>query len=1499
MAEKSALRLIPGKDALLQYTPAVYPPITYVEYQGSVYKSLITTSPTFVPTEWELISDPRTPRVPNITSRNALTGSTPTSGTTGIHIPILDNTDVLVLDAIGDPQVAAHKFAIYNYNKTTNTFLLLQVSTGSTSSNVSDYNLLSNKPPIISGVTATAGAGLTGGGVFSGGVPPTRATFTFAHADTSSQTNFLPTGLTYVQQLRFDTFGHVTGGTTSTWVHPDTSGQPSINGTGFTYIQNIGLDTDGHVISLGQSTWVHPDTSTQGDVINTGNTVIQSIILDTDGHVTGINSVTVSGGGGGGGVNFNVVGDVGANVPMPNGGVLTITGGSNIQTVSTLHANRVGVRINVLPAGSNNQIQINNSGVLGASPNLLFTGGTTLLANKYAITSTPVSGSTNDQFVTRNPINGNLQYVGIGSIERAIVAQPANSVQFANVNGLFSGSSQFIFDPTKIALTLGIRPASTIGQNSFVIGTTSNIATGNTTIAFGQNITAGGTNSFAGGSFITNVGSSSLAFGFNSKVLGGTGAIALGSAAQANGFGAIALGVNVKSLGTGSIAAGFGGAGTEVTAQNGGIAISNNSSTPSPARPGVGASASWSGIFAGLNHSIDTSSVGATIIGGHKTGTGSPGLNISGSTYQDFVNVSNLAIWTTPSAGGTDDVLTWNTTTKKIGKVTQASLSGGGGGTPAGANGYVQIRNNSAAFDATPNLIFLTGTSTLSTSNLNLGSTPASGNTSDLILVRNTGTGNIRGITYAQLAAPPVKSVQFNSGSGLSGSSVFIYDSPTAALTLGNRSIGTLGQYSLSVGAGNIASGTDSVAFGSVNTASGFYAAAFGNGNIASNQGALAIGQITTASGQFSFAGGTGNIGTTKPVVASGQASFNFSVNTITQSAGHAAAGQFSAILGGQNHNISGGSTNSIVIGGSANKINSTSALQSAILGGSSNVITGSTSNSAIISSSSSKLYGSVSSIIVGGISNSITGLVQRSAIVGGASNQLVTTGASNQFHTGIFAGQLNKILGLTDFSTIIGGGGNLISGATSTQYNSIVGANSSQIKNGAFYTAIVGGATNSISAAQRAVIVGGQNIKLTGTSQNDNVVVPNLMLWTTPSAGNTDDVLTWNSVTKKVGKVTQLSLGNRYKNVAWVSISGGTGQVGNIFSPYSSIQSAINAVASAMGSSLSRENRGLVIIMPGRYDVSNNPIATTNYIDLYLNSADIYAKHTSIIAGLFSFPIGFTDISIDGNNGKLSMGNGSLSNGVLTIGQIGAGSNVRINLDEISLTANTGTFIPAIGTMGSNFDFNFKCKRIMGNSNTLNGAIQANGSKIIIDVDYMASTVELNGGGGEFRIKKLYGSIFFNNVSGGKTNGGTTNYYGDIIYTGTTSNFNYALMFNGYNVTNGPTILNYYGNVICSDINGAASLGFGGTGVTSNCRIRIDGSIKNINGGNAPALKIISSHVALIGGTYLVASGSGSSITASPSSTIYLYGTSVANTAVGGGVTTAIGTLIVDPNVV
>ena len=83
--------------------------------------------------------------------------------------------------------------------------------TGATNANyITNNNQLTNGSGFVtsSGVTSVAtGGGLTGGTITSTG--------TLSHADTSSQGNVDNSGNYFIQDLTFDTYGHVTGVTSA------------------------------------------------------------------------------------------------------------------------------------------------------------------------------------------------------------------------------------------------------------------------------------------------------------------------------------------------------------------------------------------------------------------------------------------------------------------------------------------------------------------------------------------------------------------------------------------------------------------------------------------------------------------------------------------------------------------------------------------------------------------------------------------------------------------------------------------------------------------------------------------------------------------------------------------------------------------------------------------------------------------------------------------------------------------------------------------------------------------------------------------------------------------------------------------------------------------------------------------------------------------------------------------------------------------------------------
>lgn len=120
--------------------------------------------------------------------------------------------------------------------------------------------------------------------------------FSIHHANTSDVGNINNSGNTFIQDLTFDEFGHVTGGT---------SASISVgNGTLTLFAGNamgVSIAADNNIGSFtaNQSTNTsitidHADTSSQASSNNSGNVVIQDITLDTYGHITSLDTKDIT-----------------------------------------------------------------------------------------------------------------------------------------------------------------------------------------------------------------------------------------------------------------------------------------------------------------------------------------------------------------------------------------------------------------------------------------------------------------------------------------------------------------------------------------------------------------------------------------------------------------------------------------------------------------------------------------------------------------------------------------------------------------------------------------------------------------------------------------------------------------------------------------------------------------------------------------------------------------------------------------------------------------------------------------------------------------------------------------------------------------------------------------------------------------------------------------------------------------------------------------------------
>tara|TARA_R110000824_G_scaffold396827_2_gene598867 strand:+ start:826 stop:5493 length:4668 start_codon:yes stop_codon:yes gene_type:complete len=233
------------------------------------------------------------------------------------------------------------------------------------------------------------------------------------------------------------------------------------------------------------------------------------------------------------------------------------------------------------------------------------------------------------------------------------------------------------------------------------------------------------------------------------------------------------------------------------------------------------------------------------------------------------------------------------------------------------------------------------------------------------------------------------------------------------------------GSSSHAEGRNTISSGLVSHAEGTDTTASGIFSHAEGGGTLSSGRNSHSQGFYTIASGGFSHAGG-GSFDKFQNIIASGDTSFvHFKQTSASGIIG--AYGDYSAILGGTDHNIGTGSTSSGIFAGSGNTI-SDDILRSAILGGSN--ITGTTNDTVYVPNLNIDTTPSVD--------NSLTQILSRdssdgtikyrdvSSIIGAASADTYVTGGTYSDSTDIITftnntGGTFNVTGITD--TFVTGG--------------------------------------------------------------------------------------------------------------------------------------------------------------------------------------------------------------------------------------------------------------------------------------------------------------------------------------------------------------------------------------------------------------------------------------------------------------------------------------------
>jgi len=411
----------------------------------------------------------------------------------------------------------------------------------------------------------------------------------------------------------------------------------------------------------------------------------------------------------------------------------------------------------------------------------------------------------------------------------------------------------------------------------------------------------------------------------------------------------------------------------------------------------------------------------------------------------------------------------------------------------------------------------------------------------------------------------PNFSVQWRNGTAFSGSGFFEFIPSANTVTLGTRTSGTFGRYSLSIGSGNTVSGNNSAAIGAGNNASGL--------------NSLAINSQTSAEGVQSFAGGFGL--TSKKIISAGASAFNFSRNTSSQISGHGANADESVILGGRNNNISSLNIGSVIIGGNAIKLNSsgytyTTAVQNLAIFG---PVSGGTSGDTflVIDNTTKKVRGRTTSEVIGNIAqaqgpfysiqyNKNGGFSGQTEFYIDESQRALTLGSRdgsigvNSFVIGgnsTASGNYSFAIGDNTISSnkaSIGGGTNTtVSGANSIVYGEsnilggnrsiVLGYNNTDLAND---SAIIGGSGNTVSSGNTGIVLLGVNdLTITGSSYSNTTLVDQFAIFGSLTTGTTGDtVLVIDSTTKKIKTVSQSSIA--ITGITTVTANNGLTKVGN-----------------------------------------------------------------------------------------------------------------------------------------------------------------------------------------------------------------------------------------------------------------------------------------------------------------------------------------------------------------
>ena len=440
---------------------------------------------------------------------------------------------------------------------------------------------------------------------------------------------------------------------------------------------------------------------------------------------------------------FNAVGGLTVGIPpLPiadaNGNIVTnVNFPAGNVSANRFFANQYffgnGAPFSTTPAGTSTQIQFNQSGTLGASPNLTFDFNNSIFTTtNLNITQTANLGSVGNLTITGGSFGYYLQTDGTGNLQWAPGSgngggntNPGGSNTYIQYNsaGTFGGSPSFTFNAATGVVT---------APNLTVTGTLSASIPGSDIVGAVQYATVA--NSVYGGNVSGAVAYATIANGVaGSNVFGAVNyATTANSVAGANVVGAVQYATVANSV-----------TGSNVFGQVAFAAIANSVAGANVTGAVHYAAIANSVAGANVTGQVSYAAVANSVAGANVTDQvayAAIANSVAGPNVVGPVNSLNAAITDVSISGGVNGYVLQ---TDGAGNLSWTAQTGGGGGngTPGGANTDIQF-NNAGTFGGASGFTFNNVTNLMTVGNANITSNLTATNANITTLLKAT-TANV------------------------------------------------------------------------------------------------------------------------------------------------------------------------------------------------------------------------------------------------------------------------------------------------------------------------------------------------------------------------------------------------------------------------------------------------------------------------------------------------------------------------------------------------------------------------------------------------------------------------------------------------------------------------------------------------------------------------------------------------------------------------------------